>query len=244
TAVAGAVYIFNDVNDIEEDRNHPEKQHRPIASGQVSVPTALLFASTLVVAGFGAAYLLDIAFLIILSAYAVQNILYSTHLKDIPILDVLLVAIGFVLRAIAGVVAINVFLSPWLIVCTFLLALVLAFGKRRHELAALDDISEGRDTLKTYSKTTLDQYLSMVTAMLLMAYVLYTFFRAERAMMLTIPFAFFGVFRYHHLLRTTDIGGQPEYLFTDRLSLINLLIWGVLTVAVLYDAHHTILEMI
>ena len=149
--------------------------------------------------------------------------------------DVISVAVGFVLRAIAGVVAIGVFLSPWLIVCTFLLALVLALGKRRHELGASADPERTRETLGSYTTESVDQLLTVATATLLMAYALYTFNRADPTMMLTLPFAFFGVFRYHHLVHTTEIAGRPEYLLTDRPSMLNLALWAATAVAVLYD---------
>ena len=244
TAIAGASYILNDIRDREEDRNHPEKQHRPIASGQVSVSVATGFALLLTICGFGAAYSLGPLFLLVIVAYLGQNALYSLYLKQVVFVDVLVVAIGFVLRAIAGVVAIDVFLSPWLIVSTFLLALVLALGKRRNELELADTPHETRAVLDEYSKDNIDQLLVMTMATLLMAYSLYTFSQTDPTMMVTLPFAFFGVFRYHHLVHTTDIAGQPEYLFTDLPSIVNLLLWGVVTIVVLYNAPEMVVEVI
>lgn len=235
TTIASVTYIFNDINDLEEDRNHPEKQHRPIASGQVSVPVAAVFGLILAGIGLGAAYSLGPLFLAILLAYLAQNALYSLILKQFVFVDVLIVAIGFVLRAIAGVIAIEVFLSPWLIVSTFLLALVLAFGKRRNELEVATNPEESREVLGEYSESHIDQLLVMVMATLLMAYSLYTFSRTDPTMMATLPFAFFGVFRYHHLVHTTNIAGQPEYLLTDRPSVVNLILWGIVAIAVLYN---------
>ncbi|TKX58601.1 decaprenyl-phosphate phosphoribosyltransferase [Halorubrum sp. SS7] len=235
TTVASATYIFNDISDLEEDRNHPQKQHRPIASGQVSVSVAAVFGLILAGIGLGAAYSLGPLFLAILLAYLAQNALYSLVLKQFVFVDVLIVAIGFVLRAIAGVIAIDVFLSPWLIVSTFLLALVLAFGKRRNELEVAANPQQTRDVLGEYSENNIDQLLVMVMATLLMSYSLYTFSRTDPTMMVTLPFAFFGVFRYHHLVHTTNIAGQPEYLLTDRSSVVNLILWGIVVVAVLYN---------
>lgn len=235
TAAAGATYVVNDVSDVEEDRKHPRKRFRPIASGQVSIPVALAFAAALVVASLGLSYALSPWLALIILAYLAQNALYSGYLKDVVLVDVLIVAVGFVLRAIAGVVAIDVYLSPWLIVCTFLLALVLAIGKRRHEYESLDDPADARQSLGRYTRNELDQLLVVTTATLLMAYALYTFFRADRAMMLSLPFAFFGVFRYHHLVHSTDVAGQPENVFTDLPMMINGAVWGVVAVAVLYD---------
>jgi 4-hydroxybenzoate polyprenyltransferase len=187
------------------------------------------------VSGFGAAYSLGPLFLLVIGAYLGQNALYSLYLKQIVFVDVLIVAIGFVLRAIAGVIAINVFLSPWLIVSTFLLALVLAIGKRRNELALAETPPETRAVLGDYSEDNIDQLLVMTMATLLMAYSLYTFSRTDPIMMTTLPFAFFGVFRYHHLVHTADIAGQPEYVFTDRPSVVNLVLWGLVVIAVLYN---------
>lgn len=244
TAIAGATYIFNDISDLEEDRNHPEKQHRPIASGQVSVPVAAGFAAILVVGGLGAAYSVGPLFLAVLVAYVGQNALYSVYLKQIAYVDVILVAIGFVLRAIAGVVAIDVFLSPWLIVSTSLLALVLALGKRRHELEATTEPRETRPVLVEYSKSDVDQLLVMTMASLLMAYSLYTFSRTDPVMMVTLPFAFFGVFRYHHLVYTTDVASQPQYLFTDRPSVVNLVLWGCVSILMLYNVPERVIGVI
>lgn len=235
TAVAGAVYTFNDISDREEDRQHPTKQNRPIASGQVPVWIATCFATLLTGAGFLLSWIVTPLLAAILGVYVAQNMIYSMYLKQVVIVDILVVAIGFVLRAIAGVVAIDIWLSPWLVVCTFLLALVLAIGKRRHELEKNENPSEVRTTLDEYTTRNLDQLLVVTMSSLLMAYALYTFNKANPAMMLTLPFAVFGVFRYHYLIHTSDIAGRPEYLFTDQPSVLNLLFWGIVSVAVLYD---------
>jgi 4-hydroxybenzoate polyprenyltransferase len=243
TAVAGASYIFNDIKDLEADRNHPEKQHRPIASGQVSVPVAVVFGALLALVGLGAAYRLGPLFLAVLLAYLAQNALYSLYLKQLVFVDVLLVAVGFVLRAIAGVIAIEVFLSPWLIVSTFLLALVLALGKRRNELEITSTPRDSREVLEEYSEGKLDQLLVMTMAILLMAYSLYTFSRTDPTMMTTLPFAFFGVFRYHHLVHTIDVVRQPESLLTDRPSIVNFVLWAVVAIAVLYNVPELAVEV-
>lgn len=235
TAVASATYIFNDISDLEEDRKHPEKCHRPIASGQVSVPAAAAFGVCLTVVGLAAAYSLGPLFIAVLFAYLGQNALYSLYLKQVAFVDILIVATGFVLRAIAGVVAIDVFLSPWLIVSTFLLALVLALGKRRDELDLATEPGTTREVLGEYADGNLDHLLVVSIATLLMAYSLYTFSQTSHLMMLTLPFAFFGVFRYHHLVYTSGVGGQPEYLLTDTPSVLNLVCWGIVAVGILYD---------
>lgn len=234
-AMAGAVYIFNDISDVEEDRNHPTKRHRPIASGQMSVPVAAGFALVLVTGALSVGYALDLAFLLVVATYAVQNVVYSTYLKDVVLVDVLVIAIGFVLRAVGGVVAIDVYLSPWLVVCTFLAALLLALGKRRQELETAENPADTRETLTEYTEKTIDQLLVVVMATLLISYSMYTFFRADHQMMLTLPFAFFGVFRYHHLTLTAGIGESPLSLVLDRPFAVNLLVWTSVAVSVLYD---------
>jgi len=244
TAVAGATYIFNDISDVEEDRNHPTKRYRPIASGQVPIPVAAVFAAGLFTAGLAIAYAVDLLVAGVLIAYIAQNVLYSLFLKEIVLVDILVVAIGFVLRAVAGVVAIDVYLSPWLIICTFLVALVLAFGKRRTELETVSGEGNTRGVLDSYSRDELDQLLNVVMATLLMAYTLYTFFRASPFMMLTLPFAFYGVFRYYHLVCTTDVGGNPEYLLTDTPTVVNLLLWGTVAIGVLYRVPTTLLGVL
>jgi 4-hydroxybenzoate polyprenyltransferase len=233
-AIAGATYIFNDISDVEEDRNHPEKRKRPIASGQVGITTAAAFAVGLLVFGFALSYALGWLFVLVVATYLVQNAAYSLYLKDVVLVDVLLIAIGFVLRAVAGVVAISVALSPWLVVCTFLAALLLALGKRRHEFAASDTPGETRATLEEYTPETLDQLLVVVISTLLISYSIYTFTGAKLAMMLTLPFAFFGVFRYHHLVHTAEFGASPGSLLLDRQFLLNLALWGFVAVVVLY----------
>jgi len=244
SAVAGAMYIFNDIRDVEEDRKHPEKQNRPIASGQVSIPTAGAFALVLFAGGLYAAYRVAPLLLAVLLAYTVQNVLYTLYLKHVVIVDVMLVAIGFVLRAIAGVVAIDVALSPWLVICTFLAALLLALGKRRAELDRVENPGETRSILAEYTEQTLNNLLVVVLAALVMSYSLYTFFRAGDTMMLTLPFAYFAVFRYHHLVMTSQIQGRPEYLALDRPFVLNLGLWTIVAVAVLYDVPTRIFEVI
>lgn len=233
-AVAGATYIFNDISDVEEDRKHPTKRNRPIASGQVSVATAGAFGIALFVSGLALSYALGPLFLVIILTYIAQNVAYSLYFKDVVLVDVLLIAFGFVLRAVAGVVAIGVALSPWLVVCTFLAALLLALGKRRNEFETSDVPERTRATLAEYTPETLDQLLTAVISTLLISYSIYTFTGAKLAMMLTLPFAFFGVFRYHHLVHTTENGASPESLLVDRQFILNLALWGLMAVVVLY----------
>ena len=243
-AVAGATYVGNDILDIEEDRNHPRKKHRPIASGQVPISVAIPFAALLFVGGLALSWYLGPLFLLVVCTYLAQNALYSAFLKDIVLVDVMIIAVGFVLRAVAGVVAIEVSLSPWLVVCTFLGALMLALGKRRHEMIRTDDPAASRATLGEYTEEVLDQLLTVVLAALLVSYSLYTFFGGGTWMMSTLPFAFFAAFRYHFLAHTRNLGGDPTFLFGDRQFLVNLVVWGVLVVAVLYGVPARFLEVI
>lgn len=244
TAVAGAVYVINDICDREEDRNHPEKRHRPIASGQLSVPVAGVFAVGLLFGGLLVGYIINAWVLLVLLGYLGQNVIYSVFLKEVVLVDVLTVGIGFVLRAVAGVVAIGVYLSPWLILCTFLLALVLAVGKRRHELEAVSSPDTTRESLGMYTNEELDQLLVVTMAMMLMTYALYTFFHARTTMMIALPFVFYGVFRYHHLIHTTAVAGRPEYLLTDRPMFLALVLWLVITVGVLYQVPIHLMELL
>ncbi|WP_306060664.1 decaprenyl-phosphate phosphoribosyltransferase [Natronococcus wangiae] len=243
-AIAGATYIGNDIADVEEDRNHPRKKHRPIASGQVSIPVAAAFGALLFVGGLTLSWRLGPLFFIVILAYLAQNSLYTAYLKEIVIVDVMVIAIGFVLRAIAGVVAIDVYLSPWLVVCTFLTALMLALGKRRHEMTISDDPAASRAILAEYTEETLDHLLIVVLSALVVSYSLYTFFRGGEWMMVTLPFAFFAVFRYHHLVYTKDLGGNPKFLLGDRPFLVNLVAWGLVVIAILYQDPSQLLETI
>ncbi|SFS99951.1 decaprenyl-phosphate phosphoribosyltransferase [Halostagnicola kamekurae] len=242
-AIAGATYIGNDIADLEEDRKHPQKKHRPIASGQVPIAVAVTFAAVLFVGGISLSVVLGPLFLLIVLAYLAQNALYSVFLKQVVLVDVMVIAVGFVLRAIAGVVAIDVSLSPWLVVCTFLGALMLAFGKRRHELVVNDDPSASRSILADYTEEILDQFLVVVLTALLVSYSLYTFFGSGVWMMATLPFAFFAAFRYHYLAHTRDLGGDPKFLFADRPFFLNLLVWGLVVVGILYDVPIVLVEL-
>jgi 4-hydroxybenzoate polyprenyltransferase len=234
-ALSGAVYLFNDVTDAERDRNHPQKRHRPIASGRVPGGLALGTAALLTGLGCAAAFALSPRFGLIALGYAALLAAYSMGLKHLVIVDALLIAAGFVLRALAGVVVIDADFSHWLLLCTILLALFLTFGKRRHELLLLEDgAASHRPILFEYSPQLLDQMIAVVTASTLMAYALYTV-APETAVKLgttqlplTIPFVLYGLFRYLYLMYRRDLGGNPsEHLLTDRALLLAVALWGV-----------------
>jgi 4-hydroxybenzoate polyprenyltransferase len=235
--VAGSVYIFNDIVDVEEDRNHPQKRHRPIASGQVGIPLAVVFGLGVGFGGLVLASTVHYLVLLALLGYVANNVLYNAVFKEVLFVDVLTIAVGFVLRALAGVYAVQTSLqspSPWLIVCTLLAALMLGFGKRYQEMRITDGVNS-RTSLEEYHSTVLEQLLGVITATLLMSYSLYTFFGTTQSMMVTLPFAYFATFRFHHLLFiTTNSDSIERLLLLDREFLVNLALWVTAIVVVIY----------
>ncbi len=240
-AISSSVYLFNDLADIEADRQHPVKRNRPIASGQLPIPVARLASVILAASAITAGFALRREFGLIITLYFLSNLLYSLWLKHTPIIDVLLVASGFVLRVGGGVSLIEVSrFSPWLYVCTTLLALIIGFGKRRAELILLQEqANTHRRVLDGYTIGLLDQLIVVVSASTIMAYSLYTFsaenLPANHTMMLTIPFVLYGIFRYLHLIHVENAGGAPDELFlTDPPLMVTLLMWGLLATGLLY----------
>jgi len=229
-SISGSVYIINDINDIERDKLHPRKRTRPIAAGTLTPRTALLISILLLLLSISASFLANYELGYIVILYLLINLLYTFYLKYIALIDVMVVAVGFVLRAIAGSVVIDVPVSPWLILCVFLMALVLAFGKRRHELLTA---SASRESLSQYSEKMLEDLLNISVSMLLMSYALYSFYSHDY-MMVTLPFAFYGVFRFVQLIYLENFGGEAELILKDRISLANLALWIVSVIAVLY----------
>lgn len=240
--LSGVVYIVNDLKDIESDRAHPVKCKRPIAAGQLPIFTAIVIAGGLSMLAILSAFLLSPAFGWVALIYLVLLTLYSFVLKHIVILDVLTLAIGFVLRAIAGAVVLHVEFSVWLLLCTLLGALFLGLNKRRHELVLLGDNAHShRKILQEYSPYLLDQMIGVVTASTLMAYTLYTMAPETNAkfgtayMILTVPFVIYGIFRYLYLVHQKEQGGNPTALLVgDRPSLLNVLLWGLVSVGLIY----------
>lgn len=238
--VSGVVYLINDLVDIEKDRQHPKKRHRPLASGQLSPTTAIIAAVALVGGSLPLAFLLSIPFGAVLTGYFALQVTYSFVLKNLAIIDVLTVAAGFVLRAVGGAVVIGVTISPWLYVCTTLLALFIGFSRRRHELVLLEgEAANHRASLDEYSPHLLDHMIAIVASTTVIAYSLYTFLApnvpANHAMMLTIPFVLYGIFRYLYLIHIHNAGGSPEEMFLrDRPLMINLALWGLAVIAILY----------
>ncbi len=238
--LSGAVYAINDVIDREKDRHHPVKRNRPIASGRVSVKDAILLAilSTFwgLVLSAWVAWVNQTPFLLLSAAsYPIWSIIYSLWLKRLIIVDALGVAAGFVLRVITGCLAIKVDISPWLILCTLLLALFIAFSKRRHELLLMgNNATAFRSVLGEYSPQLLDMSIAVTASMTIMAYSLYTFTaphillgdKKEPWLMVTIPFVVYGVLRYLYLAYQTEIAGAPEQMFKDKPFIINLALWA------------------
>ncbi len=241
-SASSGVYLFNDLCDLKADRNHPIKRHRPLAAGTLNVNVAricmvLLFS----VAGIGS-LLLNHAFALTIAVYLAICLAYSMKLKDVVILDVILISSGFVLRAISGAVLIGVEVSEWLVLCTSMVALLVAFGKRRHELILLEKAAgTHRESLNEYSIPFLDSIMTICAGAALITYALYT--RADetaarvgsRGMLITIPLVVYGIFRYLFLIQRRQAGGDPvQILFRDRPTLLNLVLWIVIVGIVIY----------
>jgi 4-hydroxybenzoate polyprenyltransferase len=237
-ALSGAVYAANDVLDVQEDRKHPEKRSRPVASGEISARSAVTFSALLALGGLILGFLIAPGVGLAGTAYIALQAAYTTFLKHLSILDVMSISGGFVLRALAGVAAVGISMSPWLIVCTGLLTLFLGFSKRRHELASLGDGAVGhRRNLKDYSVPVLDEMMNIMLSATIIAYSMYTFFEYDnRFMMASIPFVIYGVFRYM-LLVHRDGGGNPDILLLqDRPLQVTLFAWLAVVMSVIYTA--------
>ena len=245
--LASSIYLINDIADVERDRHHPEKRHRPIASGAVEVRTAILMAMLLGPAGLALAYLgLNTATGVALTVYALLNLAYSFRLKHVVLLDVFIIAIGFLIRVTAGALAIQVPISPWLLICTFFIALFLAFCKRRHELSSLgDDAVQHRGILAEYSTPFIDKMISALASLTVMSYALYTIDPlvvrklGTDGLLVTVPLVLFGVFRYLYLVHQHQMGGSPtQIVFTDRGIQGIIALYVVLIVVLIYFHVH------
>jgi 4-hydroxybenzoate polyprenyltransferase len=239
--ISSSVYLLNDITDLEADRQHPKKKKRPIASGDLKVSTARWAVALLLLVSIPLAYLLSPSFCLILLIYLVLNLGYSRWLKHVVIIDVFVLASFYVIRVVAGLTLIDVTrFSPWLYVVTTLLALYIGLGKRRAELTLLSDGAQShRKVLDGYSLPLLDQYITIISATTVVAYSLYTFsapnLPSNNAMMLTIPFAIYGILRYLYLVQTKQGGGAPEEeLLSDRPLQVTILLWGLVVVLILY----------
>jgi len=239
--ISSAVYLINDLVDIEKDRQHPVKRNRPLASGRLPKSAAMIAAVALIAVCVPASLVLNPSFAGISIGYLILMVAYSFFLKHLVIIDVMTIAAGFVLRVAAGVVLVDVErFSPWLYICMTLLALFLGFSKRRHEIALLaDDANNHRAILDQYSLVLLDEMINVVASSTVIAYSLYTFFApnvpANHSMMLTIPFVLYGIFRYLYLIHIKKEGGSPEeLLLKDRPFFLNVVLFGIAVVAIMY----------
>lgn len=239
--VSSGVYLMNDLVDMEKDRQHPRKRLRPLPSGELNPVVAAVTAVVLAVVGIAGTLWIDPWAGGITGLYLVQNVAYSFYLKNVVIVDVMVLSLGFLLRVIAGVLVVDVSnFSPWLYVCVTLLSLFLGFGKRRHEITLLaGDAATHRASLDHYSVHLLDQLIGLVTTSTLVSYTLYTF-EAQTAlagwrMLLTVPFVFYFIARYLYLIHVRKLGGAPdELLLKDRPLLINSALWALTVVVLIY----------
>jgi 4-hydroxybenzoate polyprenyltransferase len=240
--VSGGLYIFNDLRDRDEDRAHPKKAQRPIARGEIGTGEALATFGILSALGLAAAALLQPNFFAAVALYFFLQLAYSLKLKRVVILDIFVIAAGFVIRVVSGGLVLGVPISSWLLICTTLLALLLAMGKRRHELVFLDDrATDHRPILKEYSAYLLDQMIAVVTASTLIAYCLYTISPetvqkfGTGHLIWTAGFVLYGIFRYLYLIHQEGKGGSPEELIIqDKPLLLNILLWGASIVLIIY----------
>ncbi len=253
---AGSIYLVNDIVDIEKDRAHPKKRKRPLASGKLRPNVAVIAAVLMMVITLPGALLLDsldpytlrfqeldFGLLSVILAYIViQGLLYTYFLKNIVILDIFTIAAGFVLRAVAGAIVLDIPISSWLLICMGLLALFLGLGKRRAELVLLEEgATEHRHILDEYSVPMLDQLISIVTAATIIAYTLFTTTSTSLkltpypVMLLTVPFVVYGIFRYIYLIHHHGGGGSPEELvLKDRPLAIDIVLYGLMVLALLF----------
>lgn len=239
--LSSAVYLFNDLQDLQRDRAHPMKRHRPLPSGRLPVALAWGLVVLLSAFGLGAALLLDrdFQFGLVTLLYWGMSLGYSLWFKNVVLLDVALIALGFVLRAIAGAVVIDVKISPWLIICTFLLALFLGFGKRRHELILLgENRNRHRQALEEYTKELLDHLLTITVATTIQSYAIYTILsetaQHHPGLWYTLPFVIYGLFRYFYLVHRREEGGTPERLILrDKPILICIALWTAMVIAIM-----------
>jgi 4-hydroxybenzoate polyprenyltransferase len=239
--LSSAVYILNDLVDMEKDRQHPRKRNRPLASGRLDPRFAAVGGVVLGVVSIGLAFAIAPLAGVVLLAYLAQNIAYSFWLKNIVIIDVMVLSLGFLLRVVAGVVVVQVEnFSPWLYICVTLLALFLGFGKRRQEIVLLEGgAGSHRASLDEYNLPLLDQIITIITTSTLIAYTFYSFDAAtalaHNRMLITVPFVFYFIARYLYLVHVKGLGGAPdELLLEDKPLLINSALWGLTVVGLIY----------
>jgi 4-hydroxybenzoate polyprenyltransferase len=240
---ASSIYILNDIIDIENDRQHPKKRSRPLAAGRLSISGAWAAAVILALVAASSAFWIDRQFSILVITYIVINIFYTWRLKHLVILDVMCIASGFVLRVLAGTALAGVIASNWLIICTITLSLFLGFSKRRHEIVLIgNDAQKHRKVLAHYSLLFLDQMIAVATASTVIAYALYTVSEetiarfGTRNLIFTLPFVFYGIYRYLYIIHEKQAGGNPTHVVLhDRPLLINCILWGIVVTLIIYQ---------
>jgi len=242
--ISSFAYVINDIHDVKYDRQHPQKKDRPLASGVVSLPAAWVMAGALLILGFLAGFKVNMLLGLVAVSYLVMNVLYSWYLKNHVIVDVMVIAIGFVLRALAGVVAIEVPLSPWLMVCTFTLCLFIGFGKRRCELAIANNNYEvavdRRPVLVKYSIESLTHLLTISAALAITTFLLYTMDSQTATkfgtnyLVYSSPLVIYGVYRFAVLIQTGKFGGPMELLATDRPFQITIVLWMGMVILIVH----------
>jgi 4-hydroxybenzoate polyprenyltransferase len=238
--VSSAVYLLNDLKDVEQDRLHPVKRLRPIASGELPVAIARAMFFIFALGGLAAAWFVTRQFFLVTLAYFIVQIFYTFGLKRVALVDIFIISAGFVMRALAGAVAINVRISEWLLLCTLLLSLFLALCKRRHELVVMNDGGgETRASLRQYNEKVLDQLVAMIGGATMICYSLYTLWPetvlrfGTKKLGFTIPFVIFGIFRYVDNVYRKELGGRPEQiLLTDRTLLIDIALYAATVIAI------------
>jgi len=239
---ASSIYLFNDIIDLQKDKEHPEKCKRPLAAGHLRVSTAYAASAVLAITSLVGAFLLNFSFFVILASYAVMNIGYTIKIKQLVILDVMCISFGFVFRVIAGTALVGVRPSDWLIICTITLSLFLGFSKRRHELILIGHkATNHRKVLTDYSITFIDQMIAVATACTVMSYALYTIADETVAkfgtsnLVFTIPFVIYGIYRYLYLIHRKETGGNPtSTVLTDLPLFLNGLLWLGLVIFIIY----------
>ena len=236
--LTSCVYMLNDIVDIERDREHPVKRFRPLASGEVSKKSVIMFVAVCMPISIMLGVSLEVNFGIVMLLYLFNNYLYSYFLKHMVIIDVMSIAIGFVLRVIAGAEVIDVYISPWILMCTLFLALFLGFSKRKCEILFLGDAAKQfRKNLEEYKIEFIDNMISIVVAMTLVAYSLYTFSSQNNGylMALTVPVVIYGVFRYQYLVQIKNEGGVPEdTILEDKPLVLTIILWCIIVLFAIY----------
>lgn len=241
--LSSAVYLINDIADLDEDRNHPEKKYRPLAAGYLSLRLVWMITTALLLTSLLWGVLLGTKFFLILIIYFMIQVVYTFFLKRTVILDVFCISSGFFLRVVAGAVAIQVMISRWLIICTILIAMFLSLAKRRHELTLMgaEDAGNHRKVLSEYTPYLLDQMIGVITAATLLSYMLYCVspetvekFNTDR-LIYTFPFVLYGIFRYLYLIHKRKQGGAPEkVLLTDLPLMVSVVLWGFCSMLIIY----------